>query len=168
MYRFDSGLLLNLTYCKTEFNLLQVLVAESRRKQGLRRVKNFASKVQWVYDEKKIARFCQRLEMVGFLFNIVLSLNGRKDNQLLLRYCNATSSSSVGKMVVLYAARLPTYTLHSRMLTHDLGPLPGIYPPPFPPPTVNWPTITIGSDGQLTPGPPPSPDHSPQLRDGYG
>lgn len=31
--------------------------------------------------------------------------------------------------------------------------VPGIYPPPVPPPVIDWPTITIGNDGNPTPEP---------------
>lgn len=73
------GLLTNLQYCEAEFKVLKDLAAESKRNQGLGLVKRFASKVQWVFDEKKIAQCCQRLEKVKLLLNTVLSLSGRND-----------------------------------------------------------------------------------------
>jgi len=73
------GLLTNLQYCEAEFKVLKDLVAESKRNQGLGLVEKLASKVQWVFDEKKIAQCCQRLEKVKLLLNTVLSLSGRND-----------------------------------------------------------------------------------------
>jgi len=76
-----SGLLTNLQYCSAEFKVLKDIVEDSRRNHGQGSVKKFASKFKWVFDEKKIAQCCQRLEKVKLLLNTVLSLAGRKDNE---------------------------------------------------------------------------------------
>jgi hypothetical protein len=75
-----SGLLANLQYCSGEFKVLKGIVEESRRCQGQGPVKKFASKVKWVFDEKKIAQSQRRLKMVKDSLNTVLSLAGRNEN----------------------------------------------------------------------------------------
>lgn len=74
-----SGLLTNLQHCEAEFRVLKDIVEDSRRKRELGSIHKFASKVKWVFDEKKIAQCCQKLENVKSLLNTELSLAGRKD-----------------------------------------------------------------------------------------
>ena len=74
-----SVLLNHLKNCSAEFDVLKNIVEESKRKQGLGPLQKYTSKVKWVFDEKKIAQSCQRLEKEKLLLNTALSLAGRKD-----------------------------------------------------------------------------------------
>ncbi|MCJ1246656.1 hypothetical protein MMC30_003865 [Trapelia coarctata] len=105
-----SGLLTNLKYCSAEFKVLKDIVEDSRRNQGQGPVKKLASQVKWVFDEKKIAQCCQRLEKVKLLLNTVLSLAGREDNKESL-LCKLKSTQDV-----IQAAQTVSGTQHQSLI----------------------------------------------------
>lgn len=110
-----SGLLANLRYCLGEFEVLKDMVEESKRNQGQGSVKKLASKIKWVFDEKKIVRSCKRLGNVKVLLTTVLSLAGREDSGVVRPYDMTRANFLAGKMISSSAASSSLHRMAYRL-----------------------------------------------------